>query len=234
MRVDEQKGKVLGNMTVNHVKRLGILGGSFDPIHNGHLLIGQEAVSFLNLDLVLFVPTPQNPLKDNAQAADFHRENMLHKAVDKHGANFKVHGLEIDRAEQAAKQGQDPKIYTIDTLKAYREFFGPDVTLYLIVGADTIMNMHNWREIESFKDYCTLAVFDRFGYPSMQFGLPRQIARYDIPWEFIPVFPPGFSSTEIRARLKTNQPLRFWLPFEVLYYINEQRLYGATYRDNLI
>ena len=115
-------------------KKIGILGGSFDPVHTGHLIIAQDAAECLGLSEVIFVPAAIPPHKQHVrQAAPEDRLKMLHLAV-KEDPRFSVSDLELQRGGVS---------YTVDTLRDLTEIY-PNSELILIVGSDTLLHLHNW------------------------------------------------------------------------------------------
>ncbi len=183
---------------------IGIFGGSFDPIHHGHLIAAVSLVETLELDEVRMVLARQQPLKEGGHAAGAgHRARMLELAVNGHSA-IRADRRELDRAGAS---------YTVDTLRELREEF-PEARLTLLVGSDAAADLPRWHEPETIRALARVAVFGR-GHPAgpgagrAEFAVPR----LDI------------SSTEIRRRVAAGRSIRYWVPETVAGYIAEHRLY---------
>lgn len=160
--------------------RIGIFGGSFDPVHEGHLKLAFEAMSELNLERVIFVPARQNPLKvpSTLESAAV-RVERLKKAI----RAFPFFGLSLCELKRRGVS------YTVDTLQYFKKKFGKDAALYFLIGADSLKNFNRWRSPERIASLCRLAVFSRPGFRIK--ALPPG-ALY-VPMDALPV-----SSTQIR------------------------------------
>ncbi len=185
--------------------RLGIFGGTFDPIHVGHLAIAHAALESVPLDRILFVPAKRSPLKDRgpvASAAD--RLTMLEAAVGDE-PRFSVSRAELER--------QGPS-YTVETLE---RLAGED-QLYLILGSDAIADFRRWKDPDRIARLATLAIAERPGAPL----LPKDatMVRFDAPRLDI-------SSRELRARAARGRSLRYLVPDAVWRYIEDRGLYRA-------
>ena len=133
------------------MSKIGILGGSFNPIHNGHIKIAEEVKRQLILDDILFIPTGSAPHKDNSVfASKEHRYNMVKLAV---GNNFSVSDIEI-KSEKLC--------YTVDTMTAVKELY-PNDKLYYIIGADSLVHFMEWREPLKLFEMLSIVVVDRDG-----------------------------------------------------------------------
>ena len=134
------------------VVKVGILGGTFDPIHSGHLLMAKEAMNRLNLDKVLFVPNRQSPLKKKApRATNSHRLNMLELATDEI-AGFEVSDFEIRKNRPS---------YTVDTVKHFKEKSIQNTQLYFILGADSFLSIDKWKNHSLLLSLLSFCVFRR-------------------------------------------------------------------------
>jgi nicotinate-nucleotide adenylyltransferase len=188
--------------------RIGILGGTFDPPHNGHLLAAGDAFESLALDRVLFIPAAVQPLKtglDTAPAAD--RFAMVERLIDG-DLRFTASAMEIERGGLS---------YTVDTLSALAATW-PGSTLFWLVGADVLQTFAKWREPERVVELATLAVLTRGGDPPDLGTIPGT-----------PVVVEGrridISSTEIRRRVHEGKSIRGFVPDSVDAYIASARLY---------
>ncbi|HEX2914106.1 MAG TPA: nicotinate-nucleotide adenylyltransferase [Chloroflexia bacterium] len=204
--------------------RLGIMGGTFDPIHNGHLLIAQEAGWRLELDRVLFIPTGNPPHKQNHEiASDEHRCRMVQLAIADNPL-FELSTIELER------QGFS---YTVDTLEALHARYGPGTDFYFITGADAAADLLTWHLPQRILELAHLVVAERPGYQlpvaKLQAGLPginlaKRLVMLDVPMVEV-------SSHELRERIARCIPVKYLLPDEVMAYIVQEKLYqGDNYR----
>jgi nicotinate-nucleotide adenylyltransferase len=199
------------------VKRLGLLGGTFDPIHCGHLVIAEEARVRLALDAVCFIPAGQPPHKRGlpvSPAAD--RLAMVRLAIAGNSA-FSVSTVEIER--------EGPS-YTVETLGALRQEVGAECALFFIVGGDALSDLLTWREPERLLELATLVVVSR---PNVQ---PVNLAQLSaqlpaLSSRLTQLAGPQFavSGTEIRQRVGQGLPIRYQVPEAVWTYITEHGLY---------
>lgn len=188
------------------MKRIGILGGTFDPPHIGHFIIADEVKYQLNLDEIWFIPTNEPPHKKNAMMNNHHRLNML-KAVTEKINYFKVNTIEFNRTG---------KSYTIDTVNTLKEIY-PDVNFYFIIGADMVEYLPHWKDIEKLEKKIQFVGVNRSGF------------KLDTKYSVIEVKVPSIeiSSTDVKHRMSKGLPVQFFLPKEVLMYIKEHRLYES-------
>ena len=201
------------------VKRIGIMGGSFDPVHVGHLIIAQDAVEKLNLSELIFVPASTPPHKQHLPLKNsFHRLKMLQLATEPI-QNFSVSRQELDRGGIS---------YSIDTLKELKHSY-PAVTLVLIIGSDTLVDLHNWYRIDELLDLCEVASFMRPGATIFeQIGEEVKVPPHHKERLLANLFEThliDISSTEIRARIAEGQGIHDLVPSEVERYIKEHGLY---------
>lgn len=185
--------------------RVGLLGGSFDPIHLGHLRAAENAREALGLERVTFVPAAQPPHRASPLSSARDRFAMVALATAGH-ARFCVSAVELDR--------EGPS-YTVDTLRAWRTQHPAD-ELVLVVGSDAYAEMDTWREAKALFELCTVAVVSRSGE-----SLPAG------PGPAVPVTGPGLpvSSTEIRRRVAAGQSVRYLVPEAVADFIEKRGLY---------
>jgi nicotinate-nucleotide adenylyltransferase len=188
------------------VRSIGLLGGSFDPVHHGHLIAGRIAAEALELDELRFVPAREQPFKrgrHGAPAAD--RAAMLDLAVA--GApGFAVERVELDRPGPS---------YTVDTLRALRAR-DPGAELTLLLGADAAAELDAWHRAEELPGLARIVVFGRPGAPMP--ATPLITGTVEVPAIEI-------SATEIRARVRAGRAIRYWVPDAVAEYIARHRLY---------
>jgi nicotinate-nucleotide adenylyltransferase len=185
---------------------VGLFGGSFDPVHHGHLIVGQAATETLGLSSLRFVPAREQPFKHGRHsAAPEHRAAMLALAVAG-TPEFAVEHAELERS--------DPS-YTIDTLRALhaRE---PGISLTLLLGADAAAELPAWRSAGELPGLARIVVFARPGSPVPE---SRLIA------DVIHVPAVDISATEVRRRAREGRSLRYWVPDAVAEYVTRHRLY---------
>lgn len=187
------------------MKRIGILGGTFNPPHQGHLIIAEYVRVELDLEEVWFIPTYKPPHKQEANTDAASRVNMLEKAIEDNSA-FHLNGIEIER---------EGKSYTIETIKYFKQKH-PDHEYYFIIGADMVDYLPHWHQIDQLIDQLQFVGVKRTGY------------QLDSPYPVIPVDAPliDISSTEIRNRLKDGKSIKYMVPEKVYAYIKENQLYG--------
>lgn len=200
-------------------KRIGIIGGSFDPLHLGHLIIARDAAEHLGLSEVVFIPAATPPHKQHAkQVAAEHRLNMLKLAVDT-DARFSVSDIEILRGGLS---------YSVDTIKALSAIHH-DADLFLIVGSDTLVELHTWHRVDELLQMCSVATILRPGIDSLdvisqKIQLPER-HRAKLMDHVIEAHRIGISSTEIRRRVAEGKGIRYLVPPAVETYIREHGLY---------
>ena len=188
---------------------IGLLGGSFDPVHHGHLIAGQALFEQLGLSELRFVPAFDQPLKGGrhgAVAAD--RVAMVELAVQ--GARgFAVERVEVERAGRS---------YTVETLRQLRER-EPGSRFVLLIGSDAVRDLPQWREAAMLRELAEVVAFGRAGRPAEP--TPLVDRRVDVPAVDI-------SSTEIRRRVAAGLSIRYWVPDAVERFITERGLYRKT------
>ena len=186
--------------------RIGVFGGTFDPVHVGHLSIAQAALECVPLDRVIFVPTRRSPLKDRGPfAAEQDRLAMLRLATADE-PRFTVSTIELDREGTS---------YTVDTLERLKD----EGDLYLVMGADAVSEFHRWRSPERIRELAVLLVASRPGAPEPP-GDERLIV-FDAPCLDI-------SSRELRARSARGRSLRYLVPDAARRHLEANGLYRAT------
>lgn len=201
--------------------RLGILGGSFDPPHVGHLLVAGDAFELLDLTRLVFVPTSVQPLKaGQAQASPEHRLEMVRRMVTG-DARFEVDRIEIDRAGLS---------YSVDTLESFAARY-PDADRFFLVGADAFASFSAWREPERIVRLARLAILRRPGADGGDGNAPAarggRMSEAQLPPDAIVLSTRliDVSSTEIRERVRSDRSIRGFVPESVEQYILAQRLY---------
>jgi nicotinate-nucleotide adenylyltransferase len=188
--------------------KIALFGGSFDPVHLGHLLVAQAAMEELGLDKIFFVPAAQSPFKpENKPAPDSVRLQLLRLAL----AGKTI--CEID--EQEIRRGGTS--YTIDTLRDYAKKF-PTAKLFYLIGADNISKLNEWREANELAKLAEFVAIPRPGGAIVEFPKPFR-------GHTLKGFPFAISSSEIRARVKAGLPVENLVPPFVAEAIRNNRLY---------
>ena len=186
------------------MKRIGLLGGTFDPPHLGHLLIAEEVRLALGLEEIWFIPSNVPPHKQTLTRTN-DRVQMVERAIEDH-PNFKMHTIELTRTG---------KSYTVDTMKSLQEMY-PETRFSFIIGADMVEYLPKWHDIKTLIETVQFVGVQRTGY-SVETDLPVEIID-------IPLF--DVSSTMIRQRIASGVKVRYYLPDAVNSYIEEHELYG--------
>lgn len=196
------------------MKRLGIFGGTFDPVHNGHLIMAENVKDQMHLDEVLFIPSRIPPLKDVDNVSEsFHRVNMLKLAIADNDA-FSFSDVELHMP------GTEPN-YTVKTLLKLREVYPKDeVKFYLVIGMDQLINLHKWKDPGKLFLLSEVIVINRPGYLIQQ--VENEFSRQGI---FVPVPNIDISATDIRFRINEKRSIKYLVPAAVENYIYENKLY---------
>lgn len=189
------------------MKKIGILGGTFDPPHNGHLLIANEVLHELSLDEVWFMPNQEPPhkLKSNG-ASTGDRIKMLELAINGH-PNFQIEKIELERSGRS---------FTVDTMKLVKEKYPKD-EFYFIVGADMVEYLPKWNKIDELIEMVQFVgvnrpdYLDETQYPIINVKVPEM----------------GVSSKLVRNRMKEAKTIRYLVPEPVRIYIEENMLYES-------
>lgn len=187
------------------MRKIGILGGTFDPPHIGHLIIAEEVRIALELEEVWFIPTYTPPHKDDTKTKASDRIEMT-KLATQDNPHFKVNTIEIERLG---------KSYTVDTIRELREMY-PDCEFYFIIGADMVEYLPHWNEINALVKLVQFVGVKRSGY---ELVTPYDILTVDIPSIDI-------SSSMLRLWLRKNRSAKYIVPEAVLSYIGGAKLYG--------
>jgi nicotinate-nucleotide adenylyltransferase len=185
---------------------IGLLGGSFDPVHHGHLIVGQVAAEKLRLDELRFVPAREQPFKRGQHRTSAEqRAAMLSLAV----AGTPGFAVELSELERPGPS------YTVDTLRALRKR-EPGADFILLLGADAAADLPAWREADQIPRLARVVVFARPGSPVPESPLVSAVVE-------VPEI--DISATEVRNRVRRGQSVRYWVPDAVAEYIKTHRLY---------
>ncbi len=191
--------------------RIGIFGGSFNPVHHGHLKLAERAVEELNLDRVIFVPSYQTPLKTEALFPASLRVKLLQIALKKY-SRFSVSSCEIRRKGLS---------FTVDTLKFFKKKFGKKTTLYFLAGADTLKRLSRWKSLKTVLALCRFVVMTRPGSSLGQTRPPNGVSFLTL--DALPI-----SSSDIRKRLSQGKPVSRWMPREAAALLSQDLKKGGV------
>ncbi len=190
--------------------RLGLFGGTFNPIHHGHLIAVQETANKLSLDSTLLVPNHHPPHREEPDVGVEDRARMTELAISG-DSSMNLSRIEIER---------DGPSYTVETVKRVKEKYCPD-SLFLLVGADQLLQFREWYRWETILNCCRVVGMSRPGFD-------RQAVSDDVLGhsKFVEIPEIDISSSIIRSRLRGNEFARYFLPESVRDYIRDNELYG--------
>ncbi|WP_255358330.1 nicotinate-nucleotide adenylyltransferase [Phycicoccus sp. Soil803] len=191
--------------------RLGVMGGTFDPIHHGHLVAASEVQTRFGLDEVVFVPTGQPWQKDAREVSPAEHRYLMTVVATASNPRFTVSRVDIDRPGPT---------YTIDTLRDLHTE-RPDAELFFITGADALAQILSWKDADELFRLAHFIGVTRPGYVLSESGLPAdRVTLQEVPAMAI-------SSTDCRARVERAEPVWYLVPDGVVQYVNKYRLYAA-------
>ena len=192
-------------------RRLGVMGGTFDPIHHGHLVAASEVGHAFDLDEVVFVPTGQPWQKDGRKVAPAEDRYLMTVIATASNPRFSVSRVDIDRPGPT---------FTIDTLRELRSLRGEDAEFFFITGADALSKMMSWQDAADLFKLAHFVGVTRPGHRLSSAGLPSdQVSLIEIPALSI-------SSTECRQRVGAGEPVWYLVPDGVVQYIAKRCLYA--------
>lgn len=214
-------------------KRIGLLGGTFDPVHNGHLAIAGRVRQGCRLDAVVFIPAANPPHKEPHTITELcHRRRMLELVCD---SGYYVSSLEAERRGPS---------YSVDTLQTLKSFFPPEIELFFIIGTDSFVDLPSWKEPERLLDYANLVVVNRashgaadierilhLNFPAYHPRGAENIYRRGKGGYSIILFdmePVPVSATAVRERVRQGGVIGALVPAAVAAYIEEQGLYKGS------
>lgn len=191
-------------------RRVGIMGGTFDPIHNGHLVAASEVASRFLLDEVVFVPTGQPWQKADYTVSTAEDRYLMTVIATASNPSFHVSRVDVDR---------DGPTYTVDTLRDLRAVYGPKVDLFFITGADALGKILSWKDAEQIFELAHLVGVTRPGFELTDEHLPTATV------SLVQVPAMAISSTDCRRRVAEGQPVWYLVPDGVVQYIAKRHLY---------
>lgn len=191
--------------------RIGIMGGTFDPIHNGHLVAASEVAWVYDLDEVIFVPTGRPVFKLDKHVTNAEDRYLMTVIATASNPKFTVSRVDIDRPGVT---------YTIDTLRDLRALY-PDADLFFITGADAVAEIMQWKDVEQMFDIAHFVAVTRPGYAASSPLSEGKVDMLEIPALAI-------SSTDVRRRATHGEPVWYLVPDGVVQYIGKHGLYHAS------
>jgi nicotinate-nucleotide adenylyltransferase len=201
-------------------EKIILFGGTFDPVHIGHIEVAQSAAEKIDASKVILIPARRSPHKEQKPAApDEDRIAMLKLAIAGKSL-FRINPVELNRAEPS---------YTIDTIRHFRRKFGPACQLYWLIGVDMLKDLPRWHRIDELMKECTICVMNRGGFDRPDFNgltaklgaqVVEKLRQNQIETPLIEI-----SSTEIRQKLSQGKDVSKFLHPDVLNYIKSHRLY---------
>jgi nicotinate-nucleotide adenylyltransferase len=195
----------------NERRRIGVMGGTFDPVHHGHLVAASEVAHIFALEEVIFVPTGEPYQKDDRKVSPAEDRYLMTVIATASNPRFTVSRVDIDRPGPT---------YTIDTLRDLRDASGPDADLYFITGADALENILTWHDVNALFSLAHFVGCTRPGHRLTGAGLPDgKVSLVEIPALAI-------SSSECRARVAAEEPVWYLVPDGVVQYIAKRHLYA--------
>lgn len=189
------------------VTRIGILGGTFDPVHNGHIYLAKKVCLKLSLDKLIFIPTYIPPHKKGVKVTHArHRYNMLKLAISGN-EKFKISDMEIKRKGRS---------YSVETLRRLRRRYGAKAEIFFITGSDSLKELDKWKNMEEILKLCKFVIVERPGF---------KVGKKYKWFVFFKINAKDISATAIRNRIKTERPLTGLIPQKVRSYIYRNKLY---------
>jgi nicotinate-nucleotide adenylyltransferase len=195
-------------------RRLGVMGGTFDPIHFGHLVTAEEALWQFALDQVLFVPTGQPWMKEDRDVSPAEDRYLMTVIACSSNPRFAVSRTEIDRGGPT---------YTVDTLRTLQDQYGEATELFFITGADAILEIFTWKDPEDALALAHFIAATRPGYDIARFEAEAPTRHPNVSVMAVPAL--AISSTDVRSRVKEGRPIRYLVSESVKTYIEKAGLY---------
>ena len=205
---------------LSYKKKIGILGGTFNPIHMGHLIMAEEVCKRHNLSKVLFIPAYIPPHKYVEDLANANQRYQMVKHAINENSKFEVSNMEIKR---------EGKSFTIDTIREIIHHYGEDIDIFLIIGADSLNELELWKDIKKLSQLCHFVIVNRPGYKTEPSTRLVEIIGSDKVLDMerlrLTIEPVGISSTNIRKRINDGIEIKNLVPECVEVYIKEHGLY---------
>lgn len=198
--------------------KLAIMGGTFDPPHLGHLICAEEVYDHFKFDKVIFIPSSRPPHKDDSEVLDAQHRYMMTLLATRGNPHFAVSRIELDRPGWS---------YSIETVRELRRKYGQDAELYWIVGADSVLEMSIWKDVDELLKICNFVAINRPGY-----DLSQADQRFLKKVKLFEVTAVDISASEIRQRVAQGKSIKYLVPPDVESYIYENGLYGHASNED--
>lgn len=192
------------------MRRIGLLGGTFNPIHNGHLFLASQAKEKFSLEKVIFIPSAYPPHKEDCSLVDANHRYIMVTLATLDNEDFIVSDIEIHRGGRS---------YTLDTLKEIKRIYGGETTIYFITGYDAISELSTWKEAEKLLELCVFIFAPRPGY---ELKIEERYLKYT---QQLIMPELNISSTYIREKIKSGKSIKYLVPDLVYKYICRYNLY---------
>ena len=194
--------------------RLGVMGGTFDPIHYGHLVTAQEALHQFELDGVMFVPTGRPWMKEHEVVSPSEDRYLMTVIATAANPLFRVSRMEVER---------EGPTYTVDTLRGLKDELGEKTELFFVTGADAMLELFQWKDRAELFELAHFIAATRPGYDIAAFEANATTSLPSVSVMNIPAL--AISSTDIRERVHAGRPIRYLVPDGVMSYIEKAGLY---------
>lgn len=214
----KQLKQYIENIKGEDKKKYGIMGGTFDPIHLGHLFIAETSRQELDLNKIIFIPAGDPPHKKNRKITDaYHRLSMTNIAINDN-KSFMLSNIEINRGGYS---------YTVETIKKLLKCYGETTELYFITGTDAFMEMETWKDYKQLFAMVRVVVATRLGYNDISFNAKIQSfkKKYNAKIIKLPIPVLEISSSDIRNRVKKKKSIKYLVTEGVEQYIYKHQLY---------
>lgn len=191
--------------------RIGIMGGTFNPIHYGHLVVAAEAGDQFKLDNIVFIPSGTPPHKDNSDIASAKARCEMVRLATRSNPLFSVSSLEIERGG---------KSYSVETVEKLLAIYGKETQVYFIVGVDSMLEIESWRDVDKLLGLCKFIVALRGGFNAEE--ISPAIRKHS---HIMKIPEIGISATDVRKRIKKGKSIRYLVAPEVEEYIIRHNIY---------
>lgn len=207
-------------MGVLSERRVGMLGGTFDPVHYGHLAVAEDCRAQLGLDEVLFVPAGGPPHKQGRAISPARDRLAMVELAIADNPRFRLSRIDVERPGLS---------YSVDTVQTLQARLGPEARIFFIIGADSLADLPRWRDPDRLAALCQIVAVNRPGYPMLDL-VTLEEAIPDARRRIIQLATPGVdvSATQLRQRVAEGRPIRYLVPDAVRAYIQEHRLYRSA------
>lgn len=199
------------------MKAIGVMGGTYDPIHYGHLVAAEGVRAFFHLDQVVFVPAGSPPHKQGRKISSAEARVAMAEMATVTNPKFAVSRIEVDRPGPS---------FTVDTMRSFRQMYGPETQLFFITGADAALEILTWQDPPALLNLCQVIAATRPGFALEGFkrlGEQLPLTRERIHTLEVPAL--AISSTDIRQRVKDGLPIKYLVPESVEHFILKHHLY---------